>query len=526
MAEAELEQRTLPRVLDGLAASDPARTWLSDERGTVTRAEAVAAAGSVRAGLESLGVAKGQTVALMLPNCREFIESWFGLAYLGAIEVPINPDERGERLVHVLNHCQAQVAIVDARCLGELERHRDRMTSLLKVVVVGEPSGSGFACVAYSDVRGESPKIDPATPKFDDPVAVMYTSGSTGPAKGVVLSHAHHYTNGSQPARLFNIGREDVIFTSLPLHHNMAQGYAVWPALVGGASVRLEAAFETRNFWRQVGDSGATVWPFVGSMLVLLMKQPETAGDSETRLRVGYGIPIPAQLENDFERRFGFELTHCYGSTEATIVAWNVGDARRAGSVGKPLADYDVEILDELDRSLPQGEVGQICVRPRQPGSMFSGYFREPERTLHAWRNLWFHTGDRGRLDEEGRLWFVDRDGDSIRRMGETVSAYEVENAVLAHPQVKLVAAYGVPSELTEEEVMIAVVRQPGSTLTAEQLRSWCEANLYRGAVPRFIGLVDDLPMTPTGKIERYKLRAIGVPDGTFDARHLRERSI
>ena len=526
MQEAPLESRTLPRVLDALAAREPGRAWLSDERGTVTWAEAVEAAGSVRAGLEDLGVTKGQTVALMLPNCREFIEAWFGLAYVGAIEVPINPDERGERLVHVLNHSQAQVAIVDARCLGELERHRDRLAFLLKVVVVGEPAESSFTCVPYAEVRGASPRTDPDVPRFDDPVAVMYTSGSTGPAKGVVLSHAHHYMNGSQPARLFKIGPEDVVFTSLPLHHNMAQGYAVWPALVGGASVRLEAAFDTRHFWAQVRDSGATIWPFVGSMLVLLLKQPVAADDAENRLRVGYGIPIPAQLEQDFERRFGFELTHCYGSTEATIVAWNVGDARKPGSVGMPLPDYDVQILDAFDRSVAQGEIGQICVRPRQPSSMFSSYFRDPERTLGAWRNLWFHTGDRGRLDEAGRLWFVDRDGDSIRRMGETVSAYEVENAVLAHPQVKLVAAYGVPSELTEEEVMIAVVLQPGSALTAEHLRLWCEANLYRGAVPRFIRLVDELPMTPTGKIERYKLRAIGVPEGTFDARRLHERSI
>ncbi len=525
MTAVALEARTLPRVLDALASREPGRPLLSDEQGIVTRAGMVESAGSVRAGLERVGVAKGQTVVLMLPNSREFIDTWFGLGYLGAVEVPINPEERGERLVHVLNHSQAQVAVVAAGCLGELERQRERLTSLRKLVVVGEHADTAFTSVPFAEIRSAPPRTDPTVPSFDDPAAVMYTSGSTGPAKGVVLSHAHHYTNGSQPAHLFNIGPEDVVFTSLPLHHNMAQGYAVWPALVGGASIRLEERFDTRHFWSQVRACGATIWPFVGAMLVLLLKEPAAAHDRENRLRVGYGIPIPAQLEQDFEQRFGLQLTHCYGSTEATIVAWNVGESRKAGSVGRPLPDYEVRIVDELDRSVGQGEVGQICVRPRQPCSMFSGYFREPERTLAAWSNLWFHTGDRGRLDEAGRLWFVDRVGDSIRRMGETVSAYELENAVLAHPQVKLVAAYGVPSELTEEEVMIAVVRQPGSALTAEQLRSWCEANLYRGAVPRFIALVDELPMTPTGKIERFKLRAAGVEDGTFDARRLHERS-
>jgi carnitine-CoA ligase len=519
-----LERRTLPRVLDALAAADPGRVLLSDEQGLLSRAQAVAAAGAVRAGLEELGVGRGDPVVLMMSNRREFVEAWFGLAYAGAIEVPVNPRERGERLVHVLNHSQARLAVVSAGCLEELERQRHRLTSLARLVLVDGPAESGFESLPFAEVRSNPPRSDPGVPAFDDPVAVMYTSGSTGPAKGVILSHAHHYRNGSQPAELFGIGPDDVVFTCLPLHHNMAQGYGVWAALAGGAAIRLEVGFEAGRFWSQVGSSGATVWPFVGSMLVLLLKQPPAAGDPVNRLRVGYGIPVPAALEDEFQRRFGLELAHCYGSTEATIVAWNVGRDRRPGSAGRPLPGYEVRILDEHDRALAVDEPGEICVRPVEPWSMFSGYFRDPERTVAAWRNLWFHTGDKGRIDGEGRLWFLDRLGDSIRRMGEAVSAYEVENAVLAHPEVKLAAAYGVPSELTDEEIMIAVVAQSGAGLTPAGLRAWCEANLSPPAVPRFIRIVDELPMTPTGKVEKYRLRALGVPYGTFDARAVREK--
>ncbi|HEY4863891.1 MAG TPA: AMP-binding protein [Candidatus Dormibacteraeota bacterium] len=519
-----LEQRTLPRVLDTLAAADPGRVLLSDEQGVLTRAQAVAAAGAVRAGLEELGVRKGDPVAVMMSNRREFVEAWFGLAYAGAIEVPVNPKERGERLIHVLNHSQARLAVVSAGCLEELERQRDRLTSLARVVVVEGPADSRFESLDFAEVRSAPARADPGVPAFDDPIAVMYTSGSTGPAKGVVLSHAHQYTNGSQPAELFGIGPHDVVFTCLPLHHNMAQGYGVWAALAGGAAIRLEAGFEAGRFWRQVRSSGATVWPFVGSMLVLLLKQAPAADDATNPLRVGYGIPVPAGLEEEFQRRFGPELVHCYGSTEATIVAWNVGPTRRPGSAGRPLPGYEVRILDQYDRPLGAEQAGQICVRPAEPSSMFSGYFRDPERTVAAWRNLWFHTGDTGRIDGEGRLWFLDRLGDSIRRMGEAVSGYEVENAVLAHPEVKLAAAYGVPSELTEEEVMIAVVPQSGAGLTAAALRTWCEVNLSPSAVPRFIRIVDELPMTPTGKVEKYRLRALGVPEGTFDARAVRDK--
>ena len=384
--------------------------------------------------------------------------------------------------------------------------------------MVGDATSEHFETVPWAALP--TGQLDySADVSFSDPVAVLYTSGATGPAKGAIVSHGHHYTNGYQPTALFELGPDDTIYSCLPLHHNMAQGYAVWVAIVSGATLRLAPRFDADTFWPDVRAHDATVLPFVGAMLVLLAKRPELADDPDNPLRIGFGVPIPAALHEPFEARFDLDLVHCYGSTEATIVAWQNRAERVIGSVGPTLPGYEIAILDADDRPLAPGEVGQICTRPDDAYSMFSGYFREPERTVAAFRNLWFHTGDRGSIDDAGNLWFSDRMGDVIRRLGESVSSWEVEQVVLAHPAVQLACAFGVPSELIEEEVMVAAVVRGGFELTATELREWCAARLPRYATPRFIEFVETLPLTPTGKIEKFKLKDRGVTETTDDAR-------
>jgi crotonobetaine/carnitine-CoA ligase len=288
--------------------------------------------------------------------------------------------------------------------------------------------------------------------------------------------------------------------------------------LVSGAAVRLAPRFDAARFWDDAREHDATVLSFVGAMLVLLAKQAPAVDDDQNPFRVGFGVPIPAELHMEFERRFGMRLVHCYGSTEATIVAWGRPDSA-PGSAGRPLPDFDVRVMDDSDVPVDTGVVGEICVRPHEPYSMFSGYFDDPESTVKAWRNLWFHSGDRGWFDEAGELRFSDRKGDVIRRMGEFVSSYEIEQVVTAHHDVQLAAAYGVPSELIEEEVMIAVVPQPGAHPAAAELRAWAAERLPRHAVPRFVEFMEELPMTPSGKIEKFQLRSRGVTASTDDGR-------
>jgi crotonobetaine/carnitine-CoA ligase len=299
----------------------------------------------------------------------------------------------------------------------------------------------------------------------------------------------------------------------------MAQGYGVCVSLVSGAAVRIAPRFDADGFWDDVHAHGATVLSFVGAMLVLLAKRPARGDDAANPLRVGFGVPIPVGLHEPFERRFGLRLVQGYGSTEATIVAWNHREDRKVGAAGPPLPGYAVQVVDDDDLALPAGRIGEICVRPHEPFSMFSGYLGEPERTVEAWRNLWFHTGDRGWLDDDGDLWFSDRMGDVVRRMGEFISPHEVEDVLASHPEVRLAAAFGVPSELSEEELMVAVVPQRGARLDAPAIRDWCSERLPHHAVPRYVELREELPMTPTGKIEKYRLRERGVTAATDDAR-------
>lgn len=517
------ELRTLPAMLAHHAAVDPDRQLLRDKAGVLTRGEAITMARGMQAAFEALGVTKGDTVAVMADNRREFVECWFGLAFAGAVEVPVKPANVGQRLVHVFNHSQSRLAVVQADYLPQLDRVADELTHLERIVVIGAGASERFTTIAYGELARDADAASDAEVRFSDPVAVLYTSGSTGPAKGALVSHGQHYMNGYQPTATFDLGEDDRLFVCLPLDHNMAQGYGVMPAVVSGGSVHLVPRFDAATFWDDIRTHDCTVLPFVGALLVLLAKQPARPDDADNPIRAAYGIPIPTRIHEDFEQRFGLTLTHLYGSTEATIVTWNHGPDRVVGACGQPFDGYELQIVDEHDRPLATGEAGQICIRAREPFGMFSGYFRDPQRTVEAFRNLWFHTGDQGRFDERGNLWFIDRVGDVIRRMGENISSYEVEQAIVGHPDVQLAAAYGVPSELIEEEVMVSVVPRTGADLDPAALRAWCIERLPRYAIPRFVRIVDELPLTPTGKHQKHVLKRIGTDETTYDARAERQ---
>src|SRR5258706_2034812 len=362
----DLEQRTLPRVLHSRAEASPDGVFMTDAVGAITWSDAVAMAGAVRTSLGEMGVSKGDPLALMLRNGRQFVQTWFGAMFAGAIEVPINPDERGARLAFLFEHSQCRTAVVDADCLDEIERIRKDLRHLERVVVVGDASQismPGLEVIPYDHLLTARSEADPTVPRFLDPAAVLYTSGSTGPGQGVVLSHAQHFTNGKQPVQLFDVGPTDVRFMCVPFDHTMAQGYCVWPALLSGASVRLEPKFDRRLFWEQTAACRATIWPFIGAMLVIIMKG---TGPGSSTLRVGFGVPIPADLKTRFEQTHGFPVLHCYGATEVTICTWATDPASPPGSVGKPLPDFTVEDLDEFNGPAPNGEPGQISARPQE----------------------------------------------------------------------------------------------------------------------------------------------------------------
>jgi carnitine-CoA ligase len=514
--------QTVPGLLLELVEKDATRPLVRHRGGVLTRQQVILRASGIAAQLRDHGVAAGDPVVIMLPNSADFLLSWFGVSLAGAVQVPVNPDEVGPRLVHLLNHSRVEVAIVGDGCLPAIEAVLPELTCLKIVLVPSQPSVElGRIAVGRLDTSTGSNRVPDSAlaVKVHEPTAVMYTSGSTGPAKGVVLSNGHHCTNGRQPVRLFGLGRSDTVYICLPLHHNMAQGYGVMTALIAGGAVAIDPRFQASEFLDAVRHFEATVFPFVGAMLALIAKQPAREDDADNPLRVGYGIPIPDELHRATETRFGLQLAHCYGSTEATIVSWMHKEPRVFGSAGTVLPEYEVMIADSDDRPLPAGEAGQICVRPRDPFTMFSGYYRDPLRTVDSWRNLWFHTGDRGRFDDAGNLWFVDRMGEGIRRLGEFISSYEVEQVLNAHPDIQTAAVFGVPSELIEEEVMAVIVPRPGARLHPQDVRTYCAGKLPRHAVPRYIQFRASIPMTATGKVEKYRLKTEGVCVGADDAR-------
>lgn len=513
-----LPERTVLHLLRHQASAAPDKVFLTGDGFSATYGRTLDLAFAIGGGLRAGGVERGDRVGIWLDNGPEFVFTWFGVAAAGAVQVPLNPDVGGHRLVHAVNHSGCETLVLREHQLLMLEAHLAELTTLRRVVVIGrQVAVEGIEVLTYDDLAASTP-VEGIAITARDTAAIMFTSGSTGTAKGVVLPHGQHVTNGEQALRHVRIRPDDVLLVVLPLHHNMAQGYGVMAALAAGATVWLETGFKRATFWKVVEQSRATVFPFVGALLVLLDKQADEPGPH--RLRAAYGVPIAADLHARFEARFGVRLIHGYGSTEATIVAWGSAEGERAlGSAGQLDEGFDVVVVDEFDEPVERGGIGEICVRPRRPYSMFQGYYAEPERGREAVRNLWFHSGDRGRIDGLGNLWFEGRAGDALRRFGEFISATEVEQAFAEHDAVELVAVVGLADEVAGQEVLAMVVPRTEASVTAAELRAWVSARLPGFAVPRYVEVAEDLPMTPTGKVEKHKIVARGISGATTDFR-------
>jgi crotonobetaine/carnitine-CoA ligase len=273
----------------------------------------------------------------------------------------------------------------------------------------------------------------------------------------------------------------------------------------------LKPRFSRSAFWQQVRDAQATVFPFVGDIAAILAKEPATAEDRGTSLRVAFGQPIPARLHPKFETALGTRLVHLYGSTEATIPIWASSPTCTPGSAGTVIAGFDVEIRDETDRPVPPGVVGEITVQAHAPFTMASGYLRDEDNTSRAFRNGWFHTRDLGAFDTDGQLWVHGRAGDAIRHRGQFINVSEIEQIALAHEAIQMAAAYGVPSELVDDDIMIAVTLSRPGALTREAVWEWLMRSLPRDHLPAYVDILDELPLTRTGKVRKTELRERGV---------------
>lgn len=475
-------------------------------------------------GLRRLGVERSHRVAILLPNCLEFVAVWFAVSKLGAIEVPSNPDLKGELLAHNLRSCGARVLVADAARLSAIAAVQAQLPQLHTLVLTDiQPADARAAgirverLVTYEDCLAGGENFDAPEIHFSDPMAILWTSGTTGSAKGVVMSHHHCFEWVRAMALNLGYTGRDSYFSPLPLFHTDAQMFGVYMPLVFGTPGTLVERFSASRFWGQVRESGATATNLLGAMAVILMRAAPSA-DDDNPVRICQCIPM-APDRQAFERRFAMTLVTGYGQTETSFVTLDHADLTREGSCGRAHPDWEVAVFDEHDMPVPPGVIGEIVSRPRKNWFMFSGYDGQEAKTAQTLRNLWYHSGDAGWLDADGWLHFKHRLSETIRRRGENISAFEVESIADLHPEIVESAAFGVPSEFTEEDLMVVAMRREGSNLGPEDLLAHFRAHAPRHMTPRYVEITDEpLPRTPTEKISRASLRQKGLGERTFDA--------
>jgi crotonobetaine/carnitine-CoA ligase len=480
---------------------------------SATYAQADERSDRLAAGLAALGVGRGDRVLVMMGNRLEFVMTWFALNKLGAFHAPINTDYRGEFLEHVANTAQARLMVVEAQHVETVAACRDQLPFLEELIVVGDAAGvdpGGFGVRAFATVPSdEEPPEALVTPA--DTYSVLFTSGTTGRSKGALMPYAHGHLLNERNLELLDLDADSTYISELPLFHINAH-MTVYGCLIVGARARMEQRFSASRWLDRIRAAGATHSSMLGVMVDFVMHQPLSDADTDHGLRSVWMVPCTPDLSRRFRDRFGIErIVTSYGTSETGMVSRRVVDRSENVSSGKVGEEfYDVQIVDEDDEPVAFGEAGEIVVRTKYPWTVTHGYFGAPEKTLEAFRNLWFHTGDIGRFDEEGNLCFVDRLADRIRRRGENVASADVEFVLSQHEVVAEAAIVAVSADEAggEDEIKACLVLVQGAELDAEAFWAWCDTRLPYFAVPRYLEVLIALPKTPTEKVIKSELRA------------------
>ncbi len=471
-----------------------------------TNLEQARAAARLAHALRRLGIGPGDRVLVMLPNCPEVIQSYGAILRCGGVIVPVIFLLAEREVAHIVADSEAKVVITSADLLGKVEAQIGVLPTLHHVLLV-DGGGDGPTRSLAAEAAGEPDTFPAVDRRPDDLAVILYTSGTTGLPKGVALSHDNLESNARSAASLNELGRDDWAVAVLPLSHSY--GLTVMNAghILGSRAALLrwfhpEAVLQTIQEFRAVSMSA------VPTMLLYLLNYPE-ADRFDTRSMRAWGsgaAPLPTEIVEPFERKFGGRILEGYGLTEAAPVvsAHRLSGPRKVGSVGRAIPGVEVSIQDDSDRALPAGAVGEVCVRGR---SVMVGYYRNPEETARTVRAGWLHTGDMGRLDEDGFLFIVERKKDLIIRGGFNIYPREVEEVLYAHPKVAEAAVVGMKDELMGEGVRAFVVLRSGERASAEEIGAFCEGRLARFKCPKEIRFVDSLPKSPIGKILRKELR-------------------
>jgi crotonobetaine/carnitine-CoA ligase len=510
---------TVVRLLERRAADNPDGTFFSWADDTTTFGEFNAAVNRMARRLQHEGVTPGTHVAVSMDTSPDYLTLWFALAKVGAVEIPINTAYLGEMLQHQLTSSTATVCVADAAYAERIVQIAPSVPRLEHLYVRGRPSpiirpaSQDFAVLLAPDVETD-PGLDV---DHDSTAGIIFTSGTTGPSKGVLLSHHYLAAYGTMYADINGLHSDDVLLNFLPFFHVGAKFLTI-ATLVCGGRMRLLPRLSISTFLDEVIRHGVTNFVAVGGVCNMLLSKPPRPDDAQSSIRTIYAVPDPADIHEEMERRFGCRMTTVYGSTEVGLPIFRgVDDDYRPGSCGRQSPYYEVRVVDEHDNELPVGEAGELVIRPRRPYLVGSGYIGMPERTVEAWRNLWLHSGDRGRMDADGWFYFEDRATDSLRRRGENISSFEVETLVTGHPAVSEAIAVAAASDVGEDDVWVLVILRDGMSVEPEELLRYCAEKMPYFMVPRYLDIVQDFPRTPTAKVEKYKLRAAGPGPTTWD---------
>lgn len=524
-----LENWTVRAIAERRLADSSERPFIQEVGGTAESYGAfIGRAASLGAFLLDRGIRKGDTVGILCRNGIPSLHGWMAANLVGAVDVTINASYRGDVLRHVLSITKPSLILVDAALLAQLSDIACDLPFLKDVILVQEhteTTQSEMLGISYHQYESVISTYQPALPNADlnpsDAAAVMFTSGTTGPSKGVLMPNAHVCLLAHQAIVNTRLTEDDVYYCAHPLNHIAGKFMGVLAAFAMGARVVIDRRFDAERWLNVIRDNGVTLSLAHGPMIEMIYATSPTAHDKDHAVRRLMCCPLPKTIGEAFETRFGLRGIEMWGMTEITCPCWTSFEGHRPqGSCGRPMLDWhDVKIVDpETDWEVGEGEVGEIVVRPRHPWMMMSGYMGMPDETVAAWRNLWFHTGDAAWRDSDGNFYIVDRIKDRIRRRAENISSFDIESAALDFPSVREAAAVGVPSGMEgDDDIKLCV----GTTeqLDPAALLAYLAGRLPHFMVPRYIEVLPNLPRTPTNKVRKRDLREAGISESTWDRR-------
>ena len=524
MREYPLHDRVLTKIIEDKARRHPDRVVFQFRDYPVTSGELNERINKLANGLIKLGVKPGENAAIMLPNCPEFLYSWFGANKAGAAEVPINVALKGQGLIYQIDQSDCVVLIAHTEYLDRLTEIVGDLKKLRHIVFLQGadwkgplPNWPGVETIDYAEFTAGSSDTPKVVVHYSDIATILYTSGTTGVSKGVEMSHRYWYDIWAEAVKYARYTEDDVLYTGLPFFHGNAQGITVGPAVLADAKAVIVERFSASQLWDDCRRWECTEANYIGGIIPILLKQDPKPDDGDNPIRIMVGAAAPVDEWHEFQRRFNTKILEVYGMTECYCCLASPYDAPRAGSCGQAITGWDVKVVDDDDQDCAADTVGEIICRSNKMFVGTTGYYKKPEATLELFKNSWIHTGDLGRRDADGYFYFADRKKQAIRRRGENISSFEVEAVIGSHAAVLESCVVGVPSEVGEEEVKAVVVLKPGQKATPEELIRWCEPRMAYFAIPRYIAIRDSLPKTPSERVEKFKLKSEGITEDCWD---------